>query len=341
MKNSILSKYGFLGALALVAAPSYATQHAQGSLWHYPNVSPVPVHYNVDWAGAGYQLPGVTNYQWGRPILAMSDCYNKDDAEVNMYGDDYTIIQYPRRVHIVSGMYATISTWGSIETLTTPSRTTSMGHKSSMSSRNRYACGAVGAAWSGPYENGSDVGTTAFIYTPAGLPAGTYTLQIPVSTGLYTERFTDRNDKRTLSLAAMADYLQTYQTPVTLTLAVHNSCTMTPPSAVIDHGRQILGEADDAVAQTVITVKCTGAIDVNLAMTGFSSPTIQDPDGYRAGLGNGWDSVLTLNDQRRDIKLFFTSAGEQRVTVKSRLKRTGTSTEGQLQGSVVLVIRIA
>ncbi|ECJ2353628.1 hypothetical protein FNI87_16925 [Salmonella enterica subsp. salamae] len=64
-------------------------------------------------------------------------------------------------------------------------------------------------------------------------------------------------------------------------------------------------------------------------------------DGVGVGLGNGWDTSLTVdNTGLNDFSpsKIIRSAINHELTIRSTLKKTLTSTQGKMQGSAVMFV---
>lgn len=339
-----ITKIAFLTNLLLTAnvvQPVSAADILQVVLWAYPSNTGTTTSYEIDWAGLEYDLPSVSQWSWGRPLVQAVDCrVGVGTGSFNQV--DYNVVAFPQKVQIIPGFDAIISVLGDYDNGSTDGWNISLGHKKTWSipgnSTISAACATNGASWTGPYENGSSAGISQRIRFPLGIPAGSYNIQIPARVGLYSRYWSNNHTPLSIAPSLMFSYLAPVETRVSINVQVNNSCEFNVNNLTLDHRTQILGVADKHEVVKPINVSCTGETGVRLSLVSLSPPNQSVPGEYRAGLGNGWDSRLKLNDVSGPLDLQFLAAGSQTVRISSELVRGPSSDVGRLSGSAVLVM---
>lgn len=309
----------------------------QAILWAYPSNTGTTTNYEIDWAGLEYDLPNVNQWSWGRPYVRAVDCrVGNGIGEFNQ--KEYNVVAFPQKVQIIPGFDATISVRGDHDNGSADGWNIGIGLKKIVIGSTEVACGVVGHEWTGPYENGTSSGVSQRIKFPLGIPAGSYMIQIPARVGMYTELWTDNHTPISMTPSSMLNSLIPVETRVSIHIQVNNSCEFNVNNLILDHGAQILGVADKHEVVKPVNVSCTGETGVRLSLVSLSPPNQSAPGEYRAGLGNGWDSRLKLNDVSGPLDLQFHAAGSQTIRVTSELIRGPSSDVGRLSGSAVLVM---
>ncbi|EHL5408686.1 hypothetical protein WEU86_003988 [Salmonella enterica] len=325
--------------LASVAQPVFAAADLlQAVLWSYPSNSGTTTDYEIDWAGLEYNLPSVNSWSWGRPYVRAVDCrVGNGIGYYNQY--DYNVVAFPQKVQILPGFDAIINVRGDYANAFSDGWNISVGYKRGGPSNAEVACAKVGHDWTGPFDNGSSAGVLQRIKFPLGIPAGSYTVDIPARVGLYSRYWTDNHKPIDMPVVSMLNYLIPVETKVKIRVKVNNSCKFNTNGITLDHGAQILGIADKHEVSKSINVSCTGKIGVRLSLVSLSPPNKHVGGEYRAGLGNGWDSRLKLDGMSGPRTLQFPAAGAQTVQISSELVRGPHSDVGRLSGSAVLVMQ--
>ncbi|EGI6182040.1 hypothetical protein VW37_004522 [Salmonella enterica subsp. houtenae serovar 51:z4,z23:-] len=324
--------------LASTAQPVFAAaDFLQTALWAYPSNSGTTTDYEIDWAGLEYNLPSVSQWSWGRPYVRAVDC--RVGHGIGSYNQlNYNVVAFPEKIQITPGFEATINVRGDHANATVDGWRIGVGFKSRRVWNTEVICVIEGQDWKGPFENGTSSGISQKIKFPLGIPAGSYTVEIPARVGMYNRSWTDNYEPIALSPVSMLNYLIPVETKVTIRVKVRNSCEFSTNGFTLDHGAQILGIADKHEVSKSINVSCTGKTDVRLRLVSLSPPNNHVGGEYRAGLGNGWDSRLKLDGTSGPRTLKFLAAGAQTVRISSELIRGPHSDVGRLSGSAVLVM---
>ncbi|EAW2451654.1 hypothetical protein AHU44_23340 [Salmonella enterica subsp. diarizonae] len=324
--------------LASVVQPVFAAADLlQTVLWAYPSNTGTTTNYEIDWAGLEYDLPNVNSWSWGRPYVRAVDC-RVGNGIGRFNQDDYNVVAFPQKVQILPGFDAIINVRGDYVNATSNGWNISVGYKRGGVSFTKVACAKDGSDWQGVYYNGSSAGISPRIKFPLGIPAGSYTVDIPARVGMYSKYWTDNHKPIDMSATLMLNYLIPVETKVKIRVQVNNSCEFNTNGITLDHGAQILGVANKHEVSKSINVSCTGKTGVRLSLVSLSPPNKHVSGEYRAGLGNGWDSRLKLDGMSGPRTLQFPAAGAQTVQISSELVRGPHSDVGRLSGSAVLVM---
>ncbi|MEE7414990.1 PapG chaperone-binding domain-containing protein [Escherichia marmotae] len=323
-------------AFLMVSFSCYSGDYNVASLWGYPNNSGTSVSFEVDWAGKEYSLPVVSQWSWGRPVAQFVRCLSGGGPNTSYRGRSINAVAYPSSVSLIPGFNGIITVQGEEGSAEVNNWKVALGVNSPWEWRTTYtACTQVGDTYQGEYPNGSSTGITAKIKIPNGMPTGIYDISIPARVGLYTQGY-NYGSPATLSYSEIFSALK--QVDINMKLTVRNACTYDAPSLHLDHGYKILGDAPGNKVTKDITVTCTGPTNVRLSLTSLSTPSSNVAGEYRAGLGNGWDSRLSINGQSSELTDYFTHAGSKKYTIGSELIKGNNSRAGGLSGSAVLVI---
>lgn len=336
-----IAKIAILTSLLLttsVVQPVYAAADLLTTvLWAYPSNSGTTTNYEIDWAGLEYDLPNVNQWSWGRPYVRATEC-RVATGTGDYHQTDYNVIAFPQKVQIIPGFDATISVRGDHDNGSADGWNIGVGLKRIGGDYTEVACPIVGEDYKGPYENGTSSGVSQRIKFPLGIPAGSYSIEIPARVGMYSQYWTDNHTPISMTPSSMLSNLMPVETRVSIHIQVNNSCEFNVSNLTLDHGAQILGVADKHEVVKPVNVSCTGETGVRLSLVSLSPPNQSAPGEYRAGLGNGWDSRLKLNDVSGPLDLQFLAAGSQTIRVSSELVRGPSSDVGRLSGSAVLVM---
>ncbi|MCW9946393.1 PapG chaperone-binding domain-containing protein [Escherichia coli] len=324
-------------AFLMVSFSCYSGNYNVASLWEYPNNSGTSVSFEVDWAGKEYSLPVVSQWSWGRPVATFVRCLSGGGPNTSFQSRGMNVVAYPSSVTLTPGFEGNVTMSGNERSAEVNGWKIALGLKSPWGWEVENAkCTEVGELFKGgTYPNGSSDGITAKIKIPNGMPTGVYNISIPARVGLYRQGY-NYGSPATLSYSEMLSALK--QVDVNMKLTVRNACTYDVPSLYLDHGYKILGDAPGNKVTKDITVTCTGPTNVHLSLTSLSTPSSNVAGEYRAGLGNGWDSRLSINGQSSELTDYFTHAGSKKYTIGSELIKGNNPRAGGLSGSAVLVI---
>lgn len=324
-------------AFLMVSFSCYSGNYNAASLWWYPNNSGASVSFEVDWAGKEYSLPVISQWSWGRPVATFVRCLSGGGPNTSLQSRDMNVVAYPSSVTLTPGFEGKVIMSGDEGSAEVNDWKIALGLSSPWSWKTVDAkCTEVGELYKGvTYPNGSSNGITVKIKIPNGMPTGVYNISIPARVGLYHQGY-NYGSPATLSYSEILSALK--QVDVNMKLTVRNACTYDVPSLHLDHGYKNLGDAPGNKVTKDITVTCTGPTNVRLSLTSLSTPSSNVAGEYRAGLGNGWDSRLSINGQSSELTDYFTHAGSKTYTVGSELIKGSNSRAGGLSGSAILVI---
>ena len=137
------------------------------------------------------------------------------------------------------------------------------------------------------------------------------------------------------SLADARQNLGTVNIPFDIN--IRNVCTISPNEINLAHGGHTITMADGHTTSEDIYVKCVeeGSIDLNLSIMAIDSPSTSYAEGVGVGLGNGWDSILNINNSN---KTSITIPANSKFNIQSVLRKTNNSQPGSLNGAAVMVI---
>ncbi|EOF6511158.1 PapG chaperone-binding domain-containing protein [Salmonella enterica] len=335
--NKLIILTNVLCTISIVQYAYAAVDVREAILWAYPSNSGTTASYEIEWAGPEYNLPGVSEWSWGRPYIKAVQCeVATGSGPFNQ--DHYNVVAFPKEVQIIPGFNATISVRGDFDNASVGGWNIAVGYKATDNKNHGVVCATVGSNWDGPYANGSSSGVSQRIKFPLGIPAGSYSIQIPARVGMYTRYWSSNRQPPVMAAASMLNHLISVDSSISVSVKVNNSCEFNTNGFTLDHGAQILGIADKHEVSKAINVSCSGKTSVRLNLVSLSPPNNYVSGEYRAGLGNGWDSRLKLNGTSAPLTLRFSAKGAQTVQVSSELIRGADSDVGKLSGSAVLIM---
>lgn len=170
-----------------------------------------------------------------------------------------------------------------------------------------------------------------------GLPVGHYEGVIPVRMAVVENYGKTPSDVRTLAESLVFDHTTLLSVPYSITIS--ESCTFSATNLNINHGDIRTTNGDGNTASGQLGVNCTKDSSVVLSLTAVTTPHNKYNDGVGVGLGNGWDTSLTIvntgiNDTTpsKTVNLRTTDV----LSFRSVLKKTANSVPGELNGSAIL-----
>ncbi|MGT3245254.1 PapG chaperone-binding domain-containing protein [Yersinia enterocolitica] len=124
-----------------------------------------------------------------------------------------------------------------------------------------------------------------------------------------------------------------------------NKCSISPSEINLVHGAHSITTADGHTTSQLVNIRCTNPGDVkfNLTLKSLNPPTTSYTDGVGVGLGNGWNSVLKVentNISTSSPTAEITMPGNSSLNIQSELKKTANSQPGNLSGAAVLEISL-
>jgi hypothetical protein len=309
------------------------------TIWHYQNVNVASKEIDVGFAGATVNLPNASVWAWGNPRLVRIQC---DGSEIQgtRTVNERTWIAYPESVKI-NGKTAPISV--------SPSSQPISGYQwvqtgyISASKTTLQACGTVGSLWAGnDYPNINSGNTSATIKIPSNLAPNTYIVPIVLKAAMDENAYGPQATPYSpWSIYDIASTTTTLNPKINLIVNVRNSCTFSTSDINLDHGRLVLGEANGNTTQKPFSINCTAPANAKLSIVNSSAPTENIPNQVRIGLGFGWDSILSINDNSNENDFVFDlNQGSNVFEVKSTLAATSSPKEGSLSGFATILVEI-
>ncbi|EIE4690710.1 adhesin [Escherichia coli] len=177
------------------------------------------------------------------------------------------------------------------------------------------------------------------INLPADLPKGHYDVPVKYIRGIQHHFYDLWRDHYKMP------YELAEQMPAsnTVTVSFDNVGGCQPSSRIlnIEHGNVELDRANGNTASQVISIYCDVPVTVKLSLLSNTQPAYNN-QGFSVGLGNGWDSIISLNGaERSEDTLRWNAAGSKTVTVGSRLYgEAGKRKPGMLSGSMTMVLKV-
>ncbi|WP_213134206.1 PapG chaperone-binding domain-containing protein [Citrobacter sp. FP75] len=178
------------------------------------------------------------------------------------------------------------------------------------------------------------------------LGVGHYTGSIPMRIG-FASYYSSRIMHQWLSRWPLdsIDDISTTQASLPFDITINNKCEVFPSKIELSHGGHSISSADGHTTSSSINIKCQLPSDVKFKLTlkSLNTPTTEYSDGVGVGLGNGWDSVLTVentNISASSPSADITISGNGNLTIQSVLKKTASSQPGNLSGAAVMEISI-
>ncbi|HBA9100691.1 TPA: papG chaperone-binding domain protein [Escherichia coli] len=187
---------------------------------------------------------------------------------------------------------------------------------------------------------------SSLLFDVRHLGVGHYTGSIPMRVGFasYHSDFLVHRQLSRWSLDVI-DNISTTQASLSFDITINNKCEVFPSKIELSHGGRSITSADGHTTSGSINIKCQLPSDVKFKLTlkSLNPPTTEYSDGVGVGLGNGWDSVLTVkntNISAASPSADITISGNGNLTIQSVLKKTASSQPGNLSGAAVMEISI-
>lgn len=176
---------------------------------------------------------------------------------------------------------------------------------------------------------------------PATLPKGRYELEVKYAMGIeynYYNTYQERNK---------IPYAQAKALPETgtLILAVNNTGTCTPSAQALEiaHGSLAIDKAAGHFASKAFSITCDVPTKLKLKLINNGRSPEYSRQNFSVGLGNGWDSIIYLNNlEQGEMELNFPVAGShQTVTIGSKLYGEKNKIKGgKLEGAMTMEISL-
>lgn len=187
---------------------------------------------------------------------------------------------------------------------------------------------------------------TTLIFDVQHLDVGHYSGTIPMRLG-FISYHGDRYLPTALQRWTMSDIDKVTNNLGSLSfdININNKCEVSPSQIELSHGEHSITSANGHTAKSTIKIECQLPSEVKLKLTlkSLTSPTTEYYDGVGVGLGNGWDSVLTVentNISASSPSADITISKQGNLTIRSVLKKTTSSQPGNLSGSAVMEISL-
>lgn len=332
MNNPTTTLSLFIASALYVATAS--ANYSSKTIWHMPNNTGTSVSYNVEWAGITYDLPAINSWEWGMPYIAATVCSGHGqmgDANV------YNLLSFPQTVEITRGYNAKITVTGDSGSGRADGWVSGIGY-STYNGSDKRLCLPVGSLAGNPYTPASSKGLTSKITFPAGIPPGVYNVRIRAGVGQMTSSSTPGTPKPMYSANEIIPYLKSTPVDINLSVTIVNSCSIGPAEVLLDHRTLIYGEADGHTTSKFVQVNCTGPTKLRLKLIQLTPPQNAVPGEYRAGLGNGWDSILKLNGKSSLLEMNLLNSSNTPIQIESTLSRGQHSTTGMLDGAAIMIM---
>lgn len=206
-------------------------------------------------------------------------------------------------------------------------------------SRVLGGCGTIGQTYPVNYTF-PEISLTASV---DGVPAGRYEGTIPVRMAVSEHFGVTSADIAKFSDSLAFSYSQVSNIPYSINIT--NTCSFSPSNIEVTHGELRANEGEGNTAKAKLVVNCTSDASLTLSLTAVTSPTNQYADGIGVGLGDGWDTSLTIENtgisDSSQIKDVSVPANSEFI-IKSVLKKTpvSTSTSGVFMGSAIMRVDI-
>ncbi|WP_072007571.1 PapG chaperone-binding domain-containing protein [Escherichia coli] len=187
---------------------------------------------------------------------------------------------------------------------------------------------------------------TTLLFDVRHLDVGHYSGSIPMRLG-FASYHGDRFALQALGRWTMEDIDKVTTNPgsVSFDIMINNKCEVSPSEIELSHGGHSITSADGHIAKSTINIECQLPSEVKFRLTlkSLTSPTAEYNDGVGVGLGNGWDSVLTVentNISASSPSADITISKRGNLTIQSVLKKTMSSQPGKLSGSAVMELSL-
>lgn len=172
---------------------------------------------------------------------------------------------------------------------------------------------------------------------PVDLPKGHYNFPVRYIRGIQHHYYDLWQDHYKMP------YDQIKQLPATNTLMLSfdnvGGCQPSTQVLNIDHGSIVIDRANGNIASQTLSIYCDVPVSVKISLL-RNTPPIYNNNKFSVGLGNGWDSIISLDgvEQSEEILRWYT-AGSKTVKIESRLYgEEGKRKPGELSGSMTMVL---
>lgn len=330
---------GYYGTLPHLSSAIYGffwtkgdADFVMGSLNYNGNaISSIPV-----------ELSGISP---GNLYLKAKYCRTTNYVPYNIVGYDYYIF-LPKEVMTSSGKSIPIS----INTL--PSDTTAIDRGTYYALYKKEPDKRVGSTSARCYDNGYIMNfntvqfNTSLRFDVSNLGVGNHSGNIQMRLG-FASYHSDYLNHNVLSRWSTNDIdgISTTQALLPFDITINNKCEITPTTIEFAHGAHSITSANGSTISQSININCQLPSDVKSKITlkSLSSPTTQYTDGVGVGLGNGWDSILKVeevNISDTSPNAEVTIQGNRSLTIKSTLKNTSNSQPGKLSGAAIMEVSL-
>ncbi|EMV0122666.1 fimbrial protein [Escherichia coli] len=182
-------------------------------------------------------------------------------------------------------------------------------------------------------------GVTMNAYLPADMPLGMHTIPIKFLRGIQRNNFTYIGGRYKIPSSRMKTF--TFRSVSNLNFEIVGGCRPSVQSLDIEHGSLSIDNANGHMAHKSLSVYCDIPASINIYLLP-NTPGNYSSTGTNVGLGNGWDSIVSLDGVERDKEnIRWSSAGSKTITVGSRLYgEAGKIKPGNLSGSMTMVFSI-
>lgn len=299
------------------------------TLWQYPSLVERTVFIDVDWPGETYPLPRYTASEGG-PYAIAFNCIHNGGAKVTYKVRGFSVIAYPKRLHIVDSHYAKIDVAAWDRTVSLPNWNMGMGLISDWFYYADLRCPAIGDAHAGTYPLIGHGEVDATITIPPALPAGNYSVNLPVKAGYYSSWY-NAQPIATISDSAILDIIR--QENTLLNIVVKNSCKYSHPGTLSLQNRSLdIAKTNSNTKSLKVAVQCNGDTRIKLDID-----TLYDnvSGGFRVGLSKSWNSKITINGQPDSVADSLLSNKSKSYNIESELLQHSTLKDG---GSIVAAI---
>ncbi|EJY1967300.1 fimbrial protein [Escherichia coli] len=182
-------------------------------------------------------------------------------------------------------------------------------------------------------------GVTLNVYLPGDIPLGNYTIPIKFLRGIQRNNFDYIGGRHKIPSYIMKNF--PFQSTYNFHIDNIGGCRPSVQSLDIEHGSLSINDANGHVVTKSLSVYCDIPASINVSLLP-NTPGNYSYAGTSVGLGNGWDSIVSLDGVERNREtLRWNSAGSKTITVGSRLYgESGKIKPGNLSGSMTMVLSI-
>ncbi|WP_105454560.1 PapG carbohydrate binding domain-containing protein [Escherichia coli] len=177
------------------------------------------------------------------------------------------------------------------------------------------------------------------INLPADLPKGHYDVPVQYMRGIQHHFYDLWRDHYKMPYE-LAEQLPKNNT-VNVSFDNVGGCQPSSQILNIDHGNIVIDRVHGNTASQTLSIYCDVPVNVKISLLRNTLP-IYNNKKFSVGLGNGWDSIISLNGaERSEDTLRWNVAGSKTVTIGSRLYgEAGKIKPGNLSGSMTMVLKV-